>query len=69
MRPSRKHSMISQIVVVVTICVVLMQLYAFFKDGQILELFKSLFDMALWAYLRWSLPVTNNPNEPQSPSA
>lgn len=53
--PSFMRSQLSIIVMIVVTCTVVMQLINFYRTGEVMDIFKSLSDMALWAYLQRSL--------------
>lgn len=50
--PSYKSSMTSQLVLLVSITIVLMQVYNFIQTREILDIFNSLASMVLWAYFQ-----------------
>lgn len=55
MKASWKKSMLSQIVMMLVIATIIMQVAKFMKTGEVMDIFKSLLDMALGAYFQKSL--------------
>jgi len=55
MKPSYYSSMTSQLVAIIAWAIVLMQLWNFYKTGQVMDIFNSLASMVLGAYFKSSL--------------
>ena len=56
MKPSYFNSMTSQIVLMICVAIVLMQLYQFYLNREVLDIFNTLASMVLWAYFQKQLP-------------
>ena len=61
MKPSYFNSMTSQIVLMICIAIVLMQLYQFYLNREVLDIFNTLASMVLWAYFQKQLPESKEP--------
>ena len=57
--PSYKTSMTSQLVLLVSVTIVLMQVYNFIQTREILDIFNSLASMVLWAYFQRNITPEN----------
>lgn len=57
--PSYKTSMTSQLVLLVSVTIVLMQVYNFIQTREILDIFNSLASMVLWAYFQRNMTPEN----------
>jgi len=66
MKPSRKHSMTSQLVMMIVVTVIIMQIYAFFRFWTILDLFSALTNMIIGAYFQKSISLDPNSNKDES---
>lgn len=57
--PSYKTSMTSQLVLLVSITIVIMQIYNFIQTKEILDIFNTLSSMVLWAYFQRNITPEN----------
>lgn len=64
--PSYKTSMTSQLVLLVSVTIVLMQVYNFIQTREILDIFNSLASMVLWAYFQRNMTPENPKPTPQT---